>query len=152
MLSLLQSNYDQFKTIAESQSLATEFITPTVFIGIATDIKIIGDVLTRLFDNALKFTHQGSIILRLVLSADEKDAIISVEDTGIGIPEGNLEKIFTEFSHLQENVSGVESGAGIGLNIARKELALLQGTISVNSKVDQGTCFIITLPRRQNIE
>lgn len=145
---VLRADYDRLKLEAESQSLTTEFIAPTGFIGILTDIKIINDIMTRLFDNALKFTEQGAVTLRLALSDDEKNAIISVEDTGIGILEENLEKVFMEFTHLQENVGGKESGAGVGLSIVRRQVERLRGSIHVESTWGQGSRFIVTLPRR----
>lgn len=149
---VLRADYDRLKLEAESQSLTTEFIAPKGFIGILTDVKIINDVISRLFDNALKFTEHGSITLRLELSEDEKNAIISVEDTGIGILEENLTKVFMEFTHLQENVAGKESGAGVGLSIARRQVERLQGSIRAESTWGKGSRFIVTLPRRRAAE
>ncbi|PCJ32181.1 MAG: hypothetical protein COA99_16635 [Moraxellaceae bacterium] len=149
LFELLEACFGRFKVEAERKSIITKMIAPTGFFGVVTDIEVLKEIMARLLDNALKFTEQGVITLRLELSEDENDAIISVEDTGVGILEENLDKVFLEFTNLQENIFGKESGAGLGLSIVKKQLGLLGGSIRVESEWQKGSCFIVRLPRRQ---
>lgn len=102
------------------------------------------DRLRQLFmiiiDNAVKFTDENRNIYIKVTS--EKDIVVSIRDEGCGIPEENLPNIFDKFykSKLRQN----EKGSGLGLVIAKQIVLRHEGTIAVNSKVDEGTEFIIT--------
>lgn len=99
-------------------------------------------ILFNLIQNALKYTHGGSITIR----ADYKfkHAIIKVADTGVGISQEDQERIFEPYE--QGQINHAEGGLGLGLHICRKLIELHGGTIQVNSKLGSGTTFTITLP------
>jgi signal transduction histidine kinase len=101
-------------------------------------------ILTNLMSNAAKFTDEGSIVLSL---SAEKDRIrISVSDTGIGIKEQDLDKLFNAFSQLEDAKTKKHEGTGLGLTITKNLLDLLGGDIKVSSRFGHGTTFEITLP------
>jgi len=77
---------------------------------------------------------------------DKKRLEFAVADTGLGIEEKDLEKIFEEFHQLKEAHTGQFDGFGLGLNIVRKYLELMQGDIRVDSRSGIGTTFTFTLP------
>ena len=97
--------------------------------------------LGQLLENAVKFTHEGSITLRL----DSTDSIIrfTVEDTGIGIPADQTEHIFEEFVQLDEFVDGT----GIGLTVARSIAQRMGGNLWLDTSYSKGARFVLELPR-----
>ena len=98
----------------------------------------------NLIGNAIKFTEQGTVSV----SAKEQDGLleITVADTGIGIPEANLESIFKSFEQGDGSVAREYGGTGLGLSVSRQLIELHGGTITVASKVGIGTWFTFTLP------
>ena len=103
----------------------------------------------NLLSNALKFTESGEVAVRAHLS--DGDLVISVSDTGIGIPADALEAIFEEFRQVK-GTAAQHKGSGLGLAIAKGWAQLLGGKISVESEVGKGSTFTVRIPRvyRQN--
>ena len=102
----------------------------------------IRQVVNNLLSNAIKFTEKGSVALRVKLLGSRLK--IQVEDTGMGIAEDDRERIFKEFTRLP-GAQGAE-GFGLGLSITKKLVLLLGGKISVDSTLEQGTCFTVIIP------
>lgn len=109
------------------------------------DQEIIRTILNNLLSNAVKYTPEGSITVRLQdVSADEKEYVeLSVSDTGYGIEESELSRIFERF--YQTNGTHQASGTGIGLSIVKAMVELHEGTLEVKSKVGKGTLFTIRI-------
>ena len=112
-------------------------------------------VLLNLISNALKFTEAGVVkVSALVLDKSAKDYQVGdrvtiqilVEDTGIGIPQGQFNTIFEHFSRLTPAYEGIYKGAGLGLYTVKRYVEAMQGSIAVESKMGEGTCFKVTLP------
>lgn len=114
---------------------------------LVTDAIKLEEILQNLIGNAFKFTHQGSIAVRVRNLADENRVEFSVADTGIGIRSEHLGRIFNEFEQIKEADSGKFDGVGLGLNIVKKYLDLMNGEIQVESQPGKGTTFTFTLPR-----
>jgi PAS domain S-box-containing protein len=102
-------------------------------------------VLSNLLSNAIKYTNPGGRISFLVQDFG-KEIEIAVTDTGIGIPEDELPKLFQKFSKIQQSGSPL-GGAGFGLVNAKQIIDLHKGFIKVRSQVNKGTTFIIRLPK-----
>jgi PAS domain S-box-containing protein len=111
-----------------------------------TDATKVKQVLLNLLSNAIKFTHVGWVRLAAVPDPAGSGAIIEVEDTGIGIRPEDIDAIFEDFRQLDQSRTREFGGTGLGLSITRKLLALLGGTISVESTYGAGTRFMVTLP------
>ncbi|MCS7224454.1 MAG: PAS domain-containing sensor histidine kinase [Armatimonadetes bacterium] len=109
-------------------------------------------ILRNLMDNAVKFTHQGYV--RLFAGRDPRSpfVFICVEDTGIGIPPEDHERIFHRFYQGDRSRSGTERGFGLGLSIAKEWAERLGGRITVTSQPGQGSCFTVFLPAATNEE
>ena len=108
----------------------------------------IGQIITNLVSNAIKFTHQGTVTLRAQATREERDFFtvhMAVVDTGIGIPEDKQELIFERFSQASEDTTRKFGGTGLGLAITKKLLELHGSTIEVNSVVGEGTTFSFEL-------
>jgi two-component system sensor histidine kinase BaeS len=104
----------------------------------------ISQVIINLLSNALKYTHNGDEI-RISIDEDKEYTIISVKDTGIGISEKDLPYIFERFYRADESRNRKTGGAGIGLTIAKAIVDAHGGKISVESKLGEGTEFIVKL-------
>lgn len=99
-------------------------------------------ILSNLLENAFKFTQQGSI--ELTVAYQDNAIIFIIKDTGCGINDKNLKAIFepfNQFSRLQDN-----DGVGLGLYITQYLVELMQGKLSINSKLNKGTTCLLTLP------
>jgi PAS domain S-box-containing protein len=106
-------------------------------------------VLTNLLDNAIKFTDAGHVILtidRMLQEDDKIELIISVEDTGIGIPYDQQDLIFNAFTQLKGRPDKKYGGTGLGLTITQRLIELMDGTISLSSESGKGSKFTIHLP------
>ena len=104
-------------------------------------------ILINLVGNAIKFTKEGSISVR-VRTLDETKLEIEVRDTGIGISAADIPRLFQEFQQIDSSTTREYGGTGLGLSISKKMLELMSGTIEVESVVGKGSCFRILLPAR----
>ncbi|WP_050608183.1 PAS domain-containing sensor histidine kinase [Clostridium niameyense] len=102
-------------------------------------------ILLNLLSNAIKFTNPGGNIYVNIKDAGD-NIIISVKDTGTGIPEKKIGKIFERFSQVDKTFNRNREGSGIGLYIVKSFVEMHDGSISVTSKVNEGTKFTINIP------
>ena len=119
---------------------------PSILIG---DDHRLKQVFLNLVSNALKFTHEGHILIKTRMMSLREDKIIlqfAVEDTGIGIPEDKQEKLFKSFTQVDSSTSRQYGGTGLGLAISKEILEMMGGQISIKSKEGKGTTFFFTLP------
>jgi two-component system, OmpR family, sensor kinase len=98
-----------------------------------------------LLSNAVQYTDPGGSVL-ISSRRDGKKVHIDVVDTGIGIPEGALDKIFQRFYRVDEARTRVKGGSGLGLSIAQWIASAHNGSIAVRSTLGKGSCFTVTLP------
>jgi signal transduction histidine kinase len=101
-------------------------------------------VVFNLLSNAFKFTLKGEV--RISLSVEERTAVLRVSDTGIGIPEGEIAKVFNRFYRVEGRRGRTHEGTGIGLALVQELVKLHGGTISAQSEAGQGTTFEVRLP------
>ncbi len=119
----------------------------------ADEVKL-RQILVNLVANAIKFTSRGHVIVSVEMKpASRKDATpiiqVSVEDTGPGIDEKNIERLFKPFEQLDDNDSGqTREGTGLGLAISREYARLLGGDITLESRTGSGSTFVLTVPVR----
>lgn len=110
------------------------------------DAMRIQQVFTNLINNALKFTAQGEILVKVSLQPQEEDLLLtaSVTDTGIGIAPDNLNLLFVEFTQLDNSATRQYGGTGLGLAISKKLCERMGGSIRVESELGKGSCFEFT--------
>jgi len=109
----------------------------------------IWQVLTSLIDNAIKFTHEGFVVLNIDSEIDDHCHYIyhfSVSDTGIGISEEKLDTIFNTFTQVDTSSSREYGGTGLGLALSQKMIKKMGGEITVESKLGEGSTFSFSLP------
>ena len=112
---------------------------------IACDPDKIERMILNLLSNAIKYTNDGGKI-EVNIGKDDKNVYISVKDTGIGMPEKSLLTIFERYSQIDNNLTRRANGSGIGLSLVKSLVKMHQGDIYVESKVNKGSKFTISLP------
>jgi len=126
-------------------------IAPAVPTALKGDPGRLRQIIINLIGNSIKFTDKGEVVLTVdVKSETEKKAelIFTVSDTGIGIPADKLEVIFDTFTQADASTTRRYGGTGLGLSITKQLVELMGGTISVKSKVNQGSTFRFEIPFR----
>jgi len=113
------------------------------------DVDRLRQILTNLISNAIKFTEAGAV--RVTAEARSAAVTVHVIDTGVGIPEAHLGRIFEEFVQVDQTLARRQGGAGLGLAIARRLAKLMGGDIAVSSVVGSGSRFTLTLPRAPEV-
>ncbi|MDG1751332.1 MAG: ATP-binding protein [Thalassotalea sp.] len=115
---------------------------------VKTDPSKIGQILTNLLGNAVKFTQEGEILITASIERNKNNnlhLICSVKDSGIGIPQDKTATLFDSFTQVDSSTTRKFGGTGLGLNISQQLCQLLNGTISVTSEEDVGSCFTFTV-------
>ncbi len=129
----------------ESKHIELQFDTEMEEKIMALDEEKIERIMLNLLSNAIKFTPEGGRIYVNIFDKD-KSIMISVRDTGIGIPESMMDSIFKRYSIVRDENSPTVNGSGIGLSIVKSLVELHKGTIKVKSTYGEGSEFIIDLP------
>lgn len=104
-------------------------------------------ILLNLLSNAIKFTDPGGLI-SIEVAATGQVVRITVRDTGRGIPAPQLERIFEPFVQLDRSLTSNDEGTGLGLSISRELARAMGGDLTVESALDAGSAFTLTLPRQ----
>lgn len=142
---LIETIAERYEPEAMNKSLALHFSVPTGEISLNTDRRRVTQVLSNLVRNAIKFTQEGSVTVS-AKSDDNKKLVFSVRDTGQGIPDDDLAKLFKDFSQLKHTTAQNLEGTGLGLSISKKLVSLVGGEIGVTSQVGEGSTFWFTVP------
>ena len=149
LASLINDVYNMVKFKAEQKNL--EFIIkvdeklPSILFG--DDIRI-KQILINLLSNAVKYTHEGSVLLE-IYPVSENEIYFGVTDTGIGIKEEDLSRLFVAFDRMEESRNRMIEGTGLGLNIASALLRMFSSELKVKSEYGKGSVFSFTI--RQEI-
>lgn len=142
---VLNDVYDRFKLKASQKSIHFDLTYDPLMPVLTTDRKKVVKILSNLVENAVRFSEKGNRIkISSVCNSNSID--IKVEDTGCGIPEDELERIFEKFYQLNKDSRAKEQGIGLGLSITQRLVEMLNGTITVTSEEGNGTVFTVTLP------
>ena len=131
----------------------TCFIDPALRTNVVGDADHVRQILVNLVANAIKFTDEGNVDLRVESALETSDRAIirfTVTDTGCGIPEDRIETIFESFTQADGSISRRHGGTGLGLAISRRLVELSGGQITVESTPGQGSTFAFTMPFSYN--
>lgn len=120
---------------------------PDAHLAVLGDAVRVAQIITNLVGNAIKFTHEGSVCIRLDTRVDRGSAAVTarVEDTGIGISEGARARLFTVFTQADTGTTRAYGGTGLGLAISRQLARLMGGDIEVESTPAHGSTFTLRL-------
>lgn len=140
---LFEEIYVSFEPLTAAKGLALQCnVAPELNGRYISDPLRLRQIVNNLLSNAVKFTQQGGITL--TARYDSSKLTVEVADTGKGMAAEDCERIFQEFTRLS-GAQG-EEGFGLGLSIVKKLVVLLEGTIDVQSKLGEGSCFTVVLP------
>jgi len=148
LVELANEAVNAFKAEADSKNLTLMVESKDESIIANTDQRIVIEILINLISNALKFTKEGGATIRVDHEKSKMKHFIvyDVTDTGIGIDVKDFDTIFEEFRQLSEGLSRGFEGTGLGLTICKRYAELLDGTITVKSKLGEGSTFTLKLP------
>ena len=153
IISFLRPQLEMFHTLALSKNIQLHFLSNIEEMVMDFDEEKIRQILSNLLANAIKFTAEsGHIYLQYLLHTKSRQDFfrIQVKDTGIGIDEENLDKVFDRYYQVDDALNRAYEGTGIGLSLVKELVHLKGGDISVKSKKGIGTEFTIDLPINNN--
>ena len=146
-----------FKPTADKKGLYLNLKTKLRSFQMYSAQKAIDSILNNLINNAIKFTNEGGVEVRIseeqnaILKGKTQDLLlIEIEDTGIGIDEKDFENIFLEFRQASEGFSRGYEGTGLGLSLIKRYSDMLGWEISVKSQLGVGSIFSVKIPLNQN--
>jgi CheY-like chemotaxis protein len=149
----LQYLLESFQSLADHKGVQLSYEPEMDSLEMDFDEEKIQHIVSNLLSNAIKFTPRGGqVVLRLTVDGKlltERgipSAVISVSDTGIGISDDQLPRIFERYFQVENPMSKGEPGSGIGLAFTRELVDLMKGEIEVESEVGAGTVFTVSLP------
>jgi signal transduction histidine kinase len=142
---LVRDCVDRLKPAARSKEVELKTRLPRREIHLDGDGDLLKQMVLQLGGNAIKFTQQGGKVT-IAMQGDDKSVRISVRDTGIGIPEEQLGRIFERFYQIEGGLSRRFGGTGLGLALCKSVAEWHGGHISVTSQPGQGSCFQVLLP------
>lgn len=124
------------------------YLDPNLPIMFRGDFTRIQQVLINLIGNAVKFTHEGNVVVTVegtAATSDRWELNFKIQDTGVGIPPDKMERLFKPFSQVDSSTTRRFGGTGLGLAISRRLVELMNGRIWVESNIDQGSIFYFTI-------
>jgi signal transduction histidine kinase/ActR/RegA family two-component response regulator len=121
-------------------------IDPTLPPTVTGDPSRLRQILTNLIDNAIKFTDQGFVMVHAAADEGRGPVVITIRDSGIGIPAEKLGQIFEKFTQADTSTTRKYGGTGLGLTISRQLVELMGGSVTAESEPGQGSLFTIRLP------
>lgn len=149
----LQYLLESFQSLADHKGVQLSYEPEMDSLEMDFDEEKIQHIVSNLLSNAIKFTPRGGqVVLRLTVDGKRvpergiPSAVISVSDTGIGISDDQLPRIFERYFQVENPMSKGEPGSGIGLAFTRELVDLMKGEIEVESEVGAGTVFTVSLP------
>ena len=149
LITLLRGIFYSFESVASQKNISIEFISEESSICTWVDRDKLEKIINNLLSNSLKFTPEGGIItlsVKTISSDKDNFAEINISDSGIGIPEDKLERIFDRFYQVDDSSRRAYGGSGIGLSLVKELVDLHKWKINVQSKINKGTTFILNIP------
>jgi sensor histidine kinase YesM len=141
---VLRANHAVFSHFIADRPIRLVMRVPDDLPKVIVDENRLLQIFYNLIGNAIKFTERGEV----AVSAERREGqvIVSVSDTGVGIPADKQEQIFQSFEHIGASVAREYGGAGLGLSITKRLVELSGGTLTLTSSLNQGSTFQFSLP------
>ncbi len=147
MIDIIQMSINAFSQMIDEKKLKIEFSNKSSSTLINGNINGLMRTFNNLLSNAIKFTPEAGLI-KITLEDGKEDKIdLSITDTGIGIEEDQIPKLFDKFTRLSKSGTGGEKGTGLGMAIVKEIVEKHNGDIKVTSVLNEGTTFTVSLPK-----
>lgn len=147
LVPMIKSLVEEYQPFVESKNLSITFEEEIDQCTVEIDVVEFARAMLHILHNAVTYTPEGGHITVGTTNRDDH-LLVSIQDTGVGIPPLDLPHVFTPFFRADKSRSSKTGGHGLGLSIAYQVITALNGTIEVESKVNQGSTFLIKLPTR----
>ena len=147
--SVLGAAVQACRMAAEKKSMAVEVQCPPELNG-RLDRELIEQAVTYLVDNAIKYSDEGKSVV-VEARDDEEAVVISVKDEGPGIAPQHVSRLFERFYRVDKGRSREQGGTGLGLAIVKHIASVHGGTVDVTTALEQGSTFLIRLPKRGQV-
>jgi signal transduction histidine kinase len=134
--------------LAGQKGLVLHVELPAAPLTMDTDPGKLRQALVNVLGNAVKFTPRGTVRLRVWAESSDDMVAFEIQDTGPGIAPAHLERVFESFWQADQGHARRAGGVGLGLHVTRQLVRLLGGDVTVTSRIGEGSCFVIRLPRR----
>lgn len=141
---LINSVKKILQPLADKKGIKLEFVVESGMINLFCNKDRIIQLLINLIENSIKYTEQGCV--KAEFKNNSNILVITIEDTGIGIPEQSIPRIFERFYRVDKGRSRKAGGTGLGLSIVKHIVILYNGKIEVQSKLGEGSIFKVDLP------
>jgi len=139
---------EALRPLAEAKKVSLQTDVPDADIRIEADLDLLKQLILHLGGNAVKFTAPGGHV-RIAAQADsDRGLVLTVSDSGIGIPENQLDRVFERFYQVDQSLVRRFGGTGLGLALCKSIVEVHGGSITVESAVGEGSTFTVRLPRR----
>jgi len=148
VIHLIKRSIYTFEKLAAQKNIYLNFESELESLVIETDERMFTQIIANLVNNAIKFTDEGGI--KVTANRNGSLLIITVTDTGIGIPQDKQEMIWEEFRQVSEGAARIYEGTGLGLTITSNFVHKLGGEIKLESEKDKGATFTVLLPIKES--
>jgi signal transduction histidine kinase len=148
---LVDGCVDMLRNLAERKNLRLVSEITKNLPALSADAKTIRQILLNLISNAIKFTPEGGTISISGELSDAREVVVRVNDTGIGIPEEDLQLVLKPFAKRDPTVANNEKGIGLGLAISKSLVEKHEGKLAISSTLGAGTTVEITFPRERTL-
>lgn len=148
VVDIVKNSLDEFLPAIEKKNLHLETVVHNDKLFSRLDERLLNRIIYNLVDNAIKFTDEGKIGVELGKEIiDGKDWVsLKIKDSGIGIDKAHFDLIWEEFRQVSEGRARSYQGTGLGLTITKRTVELMDGTITVESKLGEGSVFTVKFP------
>ncbi|MGI6237496.1 MAG: sensor histidine kinase [Candidatus Excrementavichristensenella sp.] len=143
---LTQDVSDMLTILASQKEVEIRYKRPAEPVVIMGNLDRVEQMLINLIENAIKYNRQGGTVTASIFTGADTVAL-SISDTGVGIPEEHIPRLFERFYRADKGRSRSMGGTGLGLSIVKHIVKSLNGTIEVHSKLGEGTEFLVTMPK-----
>lgn len=151
LVNLITLTAEELRSLADQKQLTLNLHLNLTNPSVVNDVTRLRQIVVNLLSNAIKFTETGSVTITAEDVGVETIAL-TVQDTGIGIAESDLEQIFEEFRQLDQTLAKRFPGTGLGLAITDLLVRMMHGSITVASEVGRGSTFRVELPRQVSVD
>jgi signal transduction histidine kinase/DNA-binding response OmpR family regulator len=153
LVAFLKSIVDSFRDYAAKKEILLHYEPGITDLTMDMDTEKLEESISNLLSNAIKYTPEGGdVFVSVELQNSEQPVQITIRDTGIGIPENELDKIFIRFYRVEDKRFPYSQGTGIGLTLVNEYIKIMNGSIQVHSVSGEGSEFIVSLPYTKNTE
>lgn len=145
---MVRDSVRRYEKVLNKKGIELSIQSPPEGVRIVTDPAKLARIFQNLFDNAIKFTPQGKIAVKVGPAVSRETVQLEIVDTGVGIPEEQVEAVLEPLQQVDSSIRRQTSGLGLGLTVAHRLTGFLGGSLELKSRPREGTQVLLNIPRR----